>query len=171
VKGHAVVKRQGQELDATPSMPVLPSDEIATDAGGGATITLLNGSRLTLGESTSIVIDQSIIIANQRVKSLTHLCLRWTHVGNADAPVIEGDLSSWRFLHSRHPIDFSFTSTQFYQNGITSSLIDLRTIVYSSGKWFFSLEVAEPSGRGDRRKTKRPGGPDLGISSRMGPQN
>ena len=49
VKGHAVVKRQAQQLDATPSMPVLRSDEIATDAGGGATITLLNGSRLTLG--------------------------------------------------------------------------------------------------------------------------
>jgi ferric-dicitrate binding protein FerR (iron transport regulator) len=75
VRGHAVVKRQGQQLEATPSMQVLRSDEIATDAGSGATITLLNGSRLTLGESTSIVIDESIIAADQSSKSLIHLLL------------------------------------------------------------------------------------------------
>jgi hypothetical protein len=73
VKGHVVVKRQGQQLDAAVSMQVLRSDEIVTDAGGGATITLLNGSRLTLGESTSIVIDESIVAADQRDKSLIHL--------------------------------------------------------------------------------------------------
>ena len=36
VKGHAVVKRQGQQLDATPSIQILRSDEIANDAGSGA---------------------------------------------------------------------------------------------------------------------------------------
>ena len=73
LKGHAVVKRQGQQLDAAPSMPVLRSDEIVTDAGGGVTMTLLNGSRLTLGESTSMVIDESIVAADQSSKSLIHL--------------------------------------------------------------------------------------------------
>jgi hypothetical protein len=73
VKGHAVVKRQGQQLDATPTIPILRNDEIVTDAGGGLTITLVNGSRLTLGESTSIVIDESIVTADQRSKSRIHL--------------------------------------------------------------------------------------------------
>jgi ferric-dicitrate binding protein FerR (iron transport regulator) len=68
-----VVKRQGQQLDAAPTIPILPSDEIVTDAGGGLTITLVNGSRLTLGESTSIVIDESIVTADQRSKSVIHL--------------------------------------------------------------------------------------------------
>jgi hypothetical protein len=73
VKGHAAVKRQGQQLDAAPSMPVPRSDEIVTDAGGGVTITLLNGSRLTVGESSSIVIDESIVAADQHSKSRIHL--------------------------------------------------------------------------------------------------
>ena len=45
---------KGNNSMPPPSMQVLRSDELATDAGSGATITLLNGSRLTLGESTSI---------------------------------------------------------------------------------------------------------------------
>lgn len=73
LKGHAVVKRQGQQLDAAPSMPILRSDEIVTDPGGGVTMSLLNGSRLTLGESTSIVIDESIVAADQHSKSLIRL--------------------------------------------------------------------------------------------------
>jgi hypothetical protein len=73
LKGHAVVKRQGQQLDAAPSMPILRSDEIVTDPGGG--VTMLNGSRLTLGESTSIVIDESIVAADQHSKSLIHLAV------------------------------------------------------------------------------------------------
>jgi ferric-dicitrate binding protein FerR (iron transport regulator) len=75
LKGHAVVKRQGQQLDAAPSMPILRSDEIVTDPGGGVTMSLLNGSRLTLGESTSIVIDESIVAADQHSKSLIHLAV------------------------------------------------------------------------------------------------
>lgn len=36
-------------------------------------MSLLNGSRLTLGESTSIVIDESIVAADQHHKSLIRL--------------------------------------------------------------------------------------------------
>jgi hypothetical protein len=47
-----VVKRQRQQRPAATSMQVLRNDEIVTDAGRGATtLTLPNGSRLTLGES------------------------------------------------------------------------------------------------------------------------
>jgi ferric-dicitrate binding protein FerR (iron transport regulator) len=73
VKGHALVKRQGQQLDAAATMPILRNDQVVTDAGGGLTITMVNGSRLTLGESTSIVIDESIVTADQLSKSLIHL--------------------------------------------------------------------------------------------------
>ena len=75
LKGHAVVRRPGQQLDAARSMPVLRNDEIVTDPGGGVTVSLLNGSRLTVGESTSIVIDKSIVTQDQRARSRIHLVL------------------------------------------------------------------------------------------------
>ena len=85
-------------------------------------------------------------------------------VGNADKSVIEGDFSGWLFLHSRHPIDFSFTSTHFDENGITSTLIDVRTIVYSTGKWLFLAgEGGAFWGGGTEGKPNGQGGPDLGI--------
>jgi ferric-dicitrate binding protein FerR (iron transport regulator) len=73
VKGHAVVKRQGQQLDATPCSAQQRNRDRCT--GGGVTITLLNGSRLTVSESSSIVIDGSIVAADQHSKSRIHLLI------------------------------------------------------------------------------------------------
>ena len=85
-------------------------------------------------------------------------------VGNADAPVIEGDFSSWLFLHSRHPIDSSFTSTHFYEDGITSSLTDLRTNCTLPVSGSSPLEGAERSGaEGPKESQTASRGPDLAI--------
>jgi hypothetical protein len=98
------------------------------------------------------------------VEGVSLVVLGGHDVGNADRAVIEGDFSSWLFLHSRHPVDFSFTSTHYYENGITSSLIDLRTIVYSTGKWLFLAGGGGAFwGGGPEGKPDGQGGPDLGI--------
>ena len=68
------------------------------------------------------------------------------------------------FLHGRHPIDFSFTSTHFYENGTTSSLIDLRTIVYSTGRWLLLAGGGGAIwGGGTEGNPNGQGRPDLGI--------
>jgi hypothetical protein len=98
------------------------------------------------------------------VQGVSLVVLGGHDVGNADKSVIEGDFSAWLFLHSRHPIDFSFTSTHFYENGITSTLIDVRTIVYSTGKWLFLAGGGGAFwGGGTEGKPNGQGGPDLGI--------
>jgi hypothetical protein len=101
------------------------------------------------------------------VQGVSLVVLGGHDVSNADAPVIEGDFSCWLFLHSRHPIDLSFTSTHFYENGITSNLIDLCTIVYSTGKWLFLAGGGGAIwGGGTEGKPNDQGGPDLGICFR-----
>ncbi len=85
-------------------------------------------------------------------------------VGNSDAPVIEGDFSGWLFLHSHHPIDVSFSSTHFYNNEVTSNLLDVRGIVYSTGKWILLAGGGGAIwGGGNEGKPNGQGGPDLGV--------
>jgi len=73
LKGHAIARRAGQELEVVLAMSVLRDDEIVTDAGSGVTITLTGGTRLTLSESTSLIVDESIVAADKRGKSIMHL--------------------------------------------------------------------------------------------------
>lgn len=51
--------------------------------------------------------------------------------GDSRATVVEGDMSSWFLLHSFHPINFSFSAIHNYENGITSTEIDLQAILLS----------------------------------------
>jgi len=79
-------------------------------------------------------------------------------VGNSSAPVVEGDFSTWLLFHSTHPINFAFNSTHFYQNEVTSSRIDLRTVAFSTGNLLFLAggggaiwgggSVGKPNGQG-----------------------
>ncbi|HVN63173.1 MAG TPA: hypothetical protein VMT58_00940 [Candidatus Binataceae bacterium] len=100
----------------------------------------------------------------------THLYLSGGHdVGDSDGSVIEGDLSSWLFLHSQHPINGSFSAIHDFQNGVTSSEIDFQTIVFTTEKYLIMAGVggayyvggfiSEPGGSG----TQGQGGPDLGF--------
>jgi len=52
-------------------------------------------------------------------------------VGDSDGARIEGDFSSWILLHSRHPINLSFTGDHFYNNGQSSGAIDVRVVMAS----------------------------------------
>jgi len=73
LKGHATARRAGQELEVVLAMPVLRNDEVLTDAGSGVTITLAGGTRLTLSESTSVIIDETIVATDKQGKSIMHL--------------------------------------------------------------------------------------------------
>src|SRR5713101_3930805 len=52
-------------------------------------------------------------------------------VGDSNGARIEGDFSSWILLHSRHPINVSFTGDHFYNNGQSSGAIDVRVVMSS----------------------------------------
>ena len=55
--------------------------------------------------------------------------------GDADSTLIEGDFTSWLMPHSRHPLNFSFSSLHTFQNGVTSSEIDLQCAIKSTENW------------------------------------
>ena len=95
----------------------------------------------------------------------THLYVSGGHdVADSDAFIIEGDFSSWLFLHSKHPLNGSFSTIHDYQNGVTSSEIDVNAILLSSEKYmilggiggamYFGGFLTEGQGQG---------GPDLGF--------
>jgi len=66
----------------------------------------------------------------------THLYVSGGHdVADSDAPIIEGDFSSWLMLHSEHPINGSFSSIYDWQNGVESSEIDVEAILLSTEKY------------------------------------
>ncbi len=85
-------------------------------------------------------------------------------VGDSSGARIEGDFSSWLFLHSRHPINFSFTGDHFYNNGLTSGMIDLRVVVSSSRElmWLVGAGGQIWAG-GSQTSVQKEFGPDLGV--------
>ena len=84
--------------------------------------------------------------------------------GDSHADIIEGDFSSWLLLHSRHPVNVSFSSMHNFQNSITSTAIDLQAVVLSresymviagaGGAWYTGGFLSGDQGQG---------GPDLGF--------
>ncbi|HLI81544.1 MAG TPA: hypothetical protein VKV03_16265 [Candidatus Binataceae bacterium] len=85
-------------------------------------------------------------------------------VGDSDRARIEGDFSSWLWLHSRHPINFALTGDHFYNNGLSSGTIDIRTILTSSREatWLIGGGGQMWDGDGETHLMKE-FGPDLGI--------
>ena len=85
-------------------------------------------------------------------------------VGDSHANVIEGDFSSWLMLHSKHPLNGSFSSIHDYENGVTSTEIDLQAILLSGEKY---MVLGGAGGAlyngGFLADTQGQGGPDLGF--------
>ena len=95
----------------------------------------------------------------------THFFISAGHdFGDSRAVVVEGDASSWLMLHSLHPINISFSSVHDYQNGVTSTEIDLQAILLSKEKY---LVMAGGGGAfymgGFIHGTDGQGGPDLSF--------
>lgn len=112
----------------------------------------------------------------------THLfVLGGKDVGDSSATSVEGDFSSWLFLHSLHPINLSFASIYNWENGVSSNEVDVQAILKSTEHWIFLAGVggafyvggflesspseagspasASPSGVGPQGQ----GGPDVGL--------
>ncbi|MGH7778910.1 MAG: hypothetical protein ACREQR_03670 [Candidatus Binataceae bacterium] len=84
--------------------------------------------------------------------------------GDSKATDIEGDISSWLFLHSEHPINLSTSTMYNYENDVTSMSVDLQAIVASTDHWIF---MAGGGGAfymgGFLTSVEGEGGPDLGL--------
>jgi FecR-like protein len=60
--GTANIQRAGATIAAAPNMPVMLHDRIATDANASLTIGLVDNSSLQLGASSTLVIDESVLV-------------------------------------------------------------------------------------------------------------
>ncbi len=84
--------------------------------------------------------------------------------GDSTATDIEGDISSWLFLHSEHPINLSTSTVYNYENDVTSMSVDIQAIVASTEHWIF---LAGGGGAfymgGFLTSTEGEGGPDMGV--------
>ncbi len=95
----------------------------------------------------------------------THLYISGGHDGgDSHSSVIEGDFNSWLFAYSRFPLNWSFSSLHTWENGVTSTEIDLRTVAMSSEKF---LLLAGAGGAfwlgGITDGSAGQGGPDLTL--------
>jgi hypothetical protein len=89
-------------------------------------------------------------------------------VGDSDAPIVEGDLSSWLFAHSPHPANVSFSASHNYQNHVTSSEIDLRLALFSTEDYLVTAGAGGAIyGGGVISDVAGQGGPDLGVYFRQ----
>ena len=60
--GTANIQRAGATIAVAPNMPVMLHDRIATDANASLTIGLVDNSSLQLGASSTLVIDESVLV-------------------------------------------------------------------------------------------------------------
>ena len=95
----------------------------------------------------------------------THLFISAGHdLGDSDAPVIEGDFTTWLMLHSLHPVNFGFSAVHDYQNDVTSAEIDIQTIALSKENYMLLLGAGGAIyGGGFVPSVQGQGGPDIGI--------
>ncbi len=85
-------------------------------------------------------------------------------VGDSDATVIEGDLSSWWMTHSRHPINFAFSAVHDYQNHVTSAEMDSRVVAASTENYLFTAGVGGAIYQGGEiDNAQGQGGLDFGV--------
>lgn len=86
------------------------------------------------------------------------------NVGASHAAVIEGDLSSWLFTHTRHPINFSFSASHDYQNHVTNAEIDTLVVAVSTANYLFTAGAGGAIYQGGQiEQVGGQGGVDLGV--------
>jgi hypothetical protein len=85
-------------------------------------------------------------------------------VGDSDAPVFENNFSTWLWLQSDHPVNLSYNTSHYFENSVTNGLIDLRTVVLSTGRLILLLGAGGAIwGVGTVGQAKGQGGPDVGL--------
>jgi|SRR5579875_434899 len=95
----------------------------------------------------------------------THLyLLGGGDAGDSSAPNIEGDISNWLFVHSHNPLNILISAVHDWQNGVTSSSIDLRAVVLSTEDYLLMAGGGGAIyGGGFVSDVAGQGGPDLGV--------
>jgi hypothetical protein len=85
-------------------------------------------------------------------------------VGDSETPLIDGELSSWILFHSPHPINLSFNVTYYVRsNTRNSSMIDLRTVAFSTGKLMLLIGAGGAIWGGGGSDLQGQAGPDIGV--------
>jgi hypothetical protein len=98
------------------------------------------------------------------IQGTTFTLLGGDNVGDADAPVFENDFSTWLWLQSRNPINLSYSTSHYFQNGVTNGLLDARIAVCSTGRLLLLLGAGGAIwGGGSVGQAKGQGGPDIGV--------
>jgi hypothetical protein len=98
------------------------------------------------------------------IQGTTFTLLGGDDVGDSDAPVFENDFTSWLWLQSRHPISLSYSTSHYFQNGVTNGLLDARMVAFSTGRLLLLLGVGGAIwGGGSVGQAKGQGGPDVGF--------
>ncbi len=62
IQGTANIQRKGATIAAVPNLPVMLHDSLTTDANASLTIGLVDNSSLQLGASSTITIDESVLV-------------------------------------------------------------------------------------------------------------
>src|SRR5258708_7745864 len=62
IQGAANIQRSGATIAAVPNMPIMLHDQITTQPNGSLTIGLVDNSSLQLGASSTITIDNSVLV-------------------------------------------------------------------------------------------------------------
>jgi hypothetical protein len=84
--------------------------------------------------------------------------------GDSNAPVVDGDFSSWMWLHSMHPVNFSFSGAHYYNNGKTGGSVDFRAVALSTAELMFLAGAGgQIWGGGQTLGLKGEGGLDFGA--------
>ncbi len=84
--------------------------------------------------------------------------------GDSHNANIEGDISSWLFAHSAHPLNFLVSSVYSWQNNISASSIDLRIVLQSTENYLLMAGAGGIIyGGGFVSGVAGQGGPDLGV--------
>jgi hypothetical protein len=97
-------------------------------------------------------------------QGMTFNMLGGADAGDSAAPVLESDFSSWVRLQSHHPVNISYSSSHFYENGVTNGLIDLRTVAASTARlMLFGGVGGAVWGGGSVGQAKGQGGLDFGL--------
>jgi hypothetical protein len=102
------------------------------------------------------------------VHGTTFTLLGGEDVGDADAPTFENDCPIWLWLQGRHPVNFSYSTNHYFENGVTNGLLDARMVALSTGRFLLLAGVGGAVwGGGTVGQAKGQGGPDVGLFLRQ----
>jgi hypothetical protein len=93
----------------------------------------------------------------------THLFISGGHdVGDSDAYAVEGDLGSWLFVRSLHPVSLTASALHDTQNGVSSGAIDLQAVLLTRERYLLLAGAGGAIyGGGFLTTVEGQGGPDL----------